>query len=280
MQCTHRIYHSNISLLYFTCNTFTFFQFSSPRLFWFFLCFFILYIYILWFNILLLLHCFGRAFQYKTVFSSRFFRLCDVETSFQCRPFLFQGLILYRYTAYYYHSKILRRLCVAISWFPYISCPASGCIGSLCARTSMFAYPKHQYVVFLTQFLKGGFYTGKNRVPHTPDAAPAVKGGFYTYGRGNFCFPLHPCIYTYYPNFNASVSPYRSKERFLHRKKRRFLSTPLSPTLYPLWVRGCTQCNKREVSTPEKISRSNLHLSLHGQALPLLQREISTLRNL
>ena len=79
-----------------------------------------------------------------------------------------------------------------------------------------------------------------------------------------FCFPLHPCIYTYYPNFNASVSPYRSKERFLHRKKRRFLSTPLSPTLYPLWVHSCTVIIKREVSTPEKISRSSLHLSLHG----------------
>ena len=98
-----------------------------------------------------------------------------------------------------------------------------------------------------------------------PDAAPAVKGGFYTYGRENFCFPLYLCIYTYYPSFNASVSHYRSKERFLHRKNRR-ISThcSLSPTLYPHWVQGCTQCNKREVSTPEKISRSNLYLSLHG----------------
>ena len=105
-----------------------------------------------------------------------------------------------------------------------------------------------------------------------PDAAPAVKGGFYTYGRENFGFTLHPCIYTYYPNFNASVSHYRSKERFLHRKNRRFLSAPLSPTLYPLWVHSCTMISKREVSTPEKISRSSLHLILHGKAFPLLQK--------
>lgn len=98
-------------------------DFLLSRLFWFFLCFFVLYIYILWFHILLLLHCFGRAFQYKTAFSSRFFRLFDVEISFKCRPFLFKGLILYRYTAYYYHSKILRRLCVATSWFPILAFP-------------------------------------------------------------------------------------------------------------------------------------------------------------
>ena len=70
-----------------------------------------------------------------------------------------------------------------------------------------------------------------------PDAAPAVKGGFYTYGRENFCFPLYLCIYTYYPSFNASVSHYRSKERFLHQKNRRFLSTVPSPL--PFTRSGC-----------------------------------------
>ena len=122
--CVHIVY--TIALFPYCILLVTLFPssyFLLSRLFWFFLCFFVLYIYILWFNILLLLHCFGRAFQYKTAFSSRFFHLFDVETSFKCRPFLFQGLILYRYTAYYYHSKILRRLCVATSWFPILAFP-------------------------------------------------------------------------------------------------------------------------------------------------------------
>ena len=127
---------------------------------------------------------------------------------------------------------------------------------------------------------KRRFLHRKKSSTSCPDAAPAVKGGFYTYGRENFCFPLYLCIYTYYPSFNASISHYRNKERFLHRKNRRFLSAPLSPTLYPLWVHSCTVINKREVSTPEKNSYRNLYLFLHGKAFPLLQREISTLRNL
>ena len=39
--------------------------------------------------------------------------------------------------------------------------PVSAYIASLCARTSMLVDPQHQYIVFLKQFLKGGFYTGK-----------------------------------------------------------------------------------------------------------------------
>ena len=71
-----------------------------------------------------------------------------------------------------------------------------------------------------------------------------------------------------------------AKRGFYTEKTEIFNQCSLSPTLYSLWVHGCTVISKREVSTPEKISRSNLHLSLYGYALPLLQREISTLRNL
>lgn len=36
------------------------------------------------------------------------------------------------------------------------------CLYSLSlAKTSMLVDPQHQYIVFLKQFLKGGFYTGK-----------------------------------------------------------------------------------------------------------------------
>ena len=56
---------------------------------------------------------------------------------------------------------ILRCLCVVTSWFAIITFPVSAYIDSLRARTSMLVDPQHQYIVFLKQFLKGGFYTGK-----------------------------------------------------------------------------------------------------------------------
>lgn len=112
---------------------------------------------------------------------------------------------------------------------------------------------QHQYIVFLQQFLKGGFYTGKNRVPPTSDITRSSKRRFLHSQKGKFLFHSPPCIYAYYSNSSVYIFHCLSKERFLHRKNWR-ISThcSLSPTLYPLGVRGCTQCNKREVSTPEK----------------------------
>ena len=148
---------------------------------------------------------------------------------------------------------------------PSIRLPASACIGSLCARKSMSVDSQHQYIVFLQHFLKGGFYTGKNRVPPTSDITRSSKRRFLHSQKGKFLFHSPPYIYAYYSNSSVYIFNCLSKERFLHRKNRR-ISThcSISPTLYPHWVQGCTQCNKREVSTPEKISRSNLHLSLYG----------------
>lgn len=53
---------------------------------------------------------------------------------------------------------------------------------------------QHQYIVFLQQFLKGGFYTVKieHLQPQIPPAA--AKGGFYTRRRENFCFTLPPPV--------------------------------------------------------------------------------------
>ena len=118
-----------------------------------------------------------------------------------------------------FRSKILRCLCVAISWFATIPFPVSAYIGSLCARTSMLADPQQQYIVFLNQFLKGGFYTGKKRAPPPQRSPAAAKGGFYTRERENSCFPL-PCLYAYYPNSSAGVFHCLRKERFLHRKNQ------------------------------------------------------------
>lgn len=66
--CTYRIYYSAISSLYFICNNFSNFYYLLSQLFWFFKCYFVLYIYILWFYILLSLRCFGSAFLYMAVF--------------------------------------------------------------------------------------------------------------------------------------------------------------------------------------------------------------------
>lgn len=118
-----------------------------------------------------------------------------------------------------FYLKILRCLCVVTSWFATIPFPVSAYIGSLCARTSMLADPQQQYIVFLKQFLKGGFYTGKKRAPPPPRSLAASKGGFYTHGKGNFCFASPPCLHAYYPNSSTCVFHCLSKERFLHRKK-------------------------------------------------------------
>ena len=66
--CTCCIHYNNISLLYFICNDFSHFYYLLSQLFWFFKCYFLLYIYILWFYILLSLRCFGSAFLYMAVF--------------------------------------------------------------------------------------------------------------------------------------------------------------------------------------------------------------------
>ena len=117
-----------------------------------------------------------------------------------------------------FYLKILRCLCVATSWFVTITFPVSAYIGSLCARTSMSVDPQHQYIVFLKQFLKGGFYTGKRGHLRRRDH-PQQQKEVSTHAEGrNSCFTL-PCLYAYFPNSSASVFHCLSKERFLHRKK-------------------------------------------------------------
>lgn len=112
---------------------------------------------------------------------------------------------------------------------------------------------QHQYIVFLQQFLKGGFYTVKNWAPPTSDTTRSSKRRFLHSPTGKFLFHSPPCIYAYYSNSSVYIFHCLSKERFLHRKNRR-ISTQcaLSPPLYPIRVLGCTMINKREVSTPEK----------------------------
>lgn len=132
---------------------------------------------------------------------------------------------------------ILRCLCVVTSWFAIITFPVSAYIDSLRARTSMLVNPQHQYIVFLKQFLKGGFYTGKFEHLLPQRSPAAAKGGFYTRGR-EILVSLLPCFYAYYPNSSAGVSD---------------------------------ACAKRGFYTG-KISYRTLHLCLHGNALPLSQK--------
>ena len=80
--CTCCIHYNNISLLYFICNDFSHFYYLLSQLFWFFKCYFLLYIYILWFYILLSLRCFGSTLLYMAVFFPLFFCSFDVEISF------------------------------------------------------------------------------------------------------------------------------------------------------------------------------------------------------
>ena len=80
--CTYRIYCNIISSLYFICNDFFHFYYLLSQLFCFFKCYFLLYIYILWFCILLSLRCFGSTLLYRAAFFPLFFLSFDVEISF------------------------------------------------------------------------------------------------------------------------------------------------------------------------------------------------------
>lgn len=93
--CTYRIYYSTISSLYFICNDFSHFYYFLSQLFWFFKCYFLFYIYILWFYILLSLRCFGSTLLYMAVFFPLFFRSFDVETFFLVRITPFFEALLY-----------------------------------------------------------------------------------------------------------------------------------------------------------------------------------------
>ena len=134
--------------------------------------------------------------------------------------------------------KILRCLCVVTSWFATITFPVSAYIDSLCARISMLVDPQHQYIVFLKQFLKGGFYTGKNRALPTAEITCSSKRRFLHSRKGNFCFTLSPAsmhtILIQAPAFSDA-------------------------------------CAKRGFYTG-KTSYNTLHLCLHGNALPLSQK--------
>ena len=134
--------------------------------------------------------------------------------------------------------KILRCLCVVTSWFANITFPVSAYIDSLCSRISMLVDPQHQYIVFLKQFLKGGFYTEKNRAPPTAEITRSSKRRFLHPRKGNFCFTLSPAsmhtILIQAPAFSDA-------------------------------------CAKRGFYTG-KTSYNTLHLCLHSNALPLSQK--------
>ena len=189
----------------------------------------------LWFCTLLSLRCFGSTFLYMTVFFSSFLSL------FWCRNLFLVQIILFSqpdYISVYrilFCLKILRCLCVETSWFVTITFPVSAYIGSLCARTSMLADPQQQYIVFLKQFLKGGFYTGKNRTPPAAEITRSSKRRFLHPRKGNFCFALPPA-----PMHTTLIH---------------------APAFSIAWARRGFYTGK--------ISYSALHLCLHGNALPL-----------
>ena len=177
--------------------------------------------------------------------------------------------------------KILRCLCVVTSWFATITFPVSAYIDSLCARTSMLVDPQHQYIVFLKQFLKGGFYTGKIWALPTAEITCSSKRRFLHSQKGKFLFHSPPCIYAYYSNSSVYIFHCLSKERFLHRKNRRIsMQCTLSPPLYPIRVLGCTMINKREVSTPEKPAIVISTYVCTAEHSHYCKRVISTLPNL
>lgn len=165
--------------------------------------------------------------------------------------------------------KILRCLCVVTSWFATITFPVSAYIASLCARISMLVDPQHQYIVFWNQFLKGGFYTGKNRAPPTAEITRSNKRRFLHTRQGKFLFHSFPCPYAYYPNSSAGVFRCLRKERFLHRKNQLSHSPPMfarqcSPAIAKARFPPCTICSRNRQYTEKTLKTEILPLQKRG----------------
>lgn len=168
-----------------------------------------------------------------------------------------------------FYLKILRCLCVVTSWFATITFPVSAYIASLCARISMLVDSQHQYIVFLKQFLKGGFYTGKNRAPPTAEITCSSKRRFLHTWKGKFLFYSLPCPYAYYPNSSAGVCSCFRKERFLHRKNQLSHSPPMfarqcSPAIAKARFPPCTICSRNRQYTEKTLKTEILPRQKRG----------------
>lgn len=86
---------------------------------------------------------------------------------------------------------------------------------------------------------KRRFLHRKNRAPPTAEITRSNKRRFLHTRKGKFLFHSLPCLYAYYPNSSAGVS---------------------------------VACAKRGFYTG-KISYRTLHLCLHGNALPISQKQ-------
>lgn len=192
---TYRIYYSTISSLYFICNDFPLFYYLLSQLFWFSSAIF--------FSISI--YCGFTSFYHYAAWVVPFCTwLCFFSflSLFWCRNLFLVQIIPFSQPSYIsvyrllFCLKILRYLCVVTSWFATITFPVSAYIDSLCARISMLVDPQHQYIVFLKHFLKGGFYTGKNRAPPAAEITCSSKRRFLHSRKGNSCFtsPLLLCL--------------------------------------------------------------------------------------
>lgn len=133
----------------------------------------------------------------------------------------------------------------------------------------MFVDPQHQYIVFLNQFLKGGFYTGKNRAPPTAEITRNSKRRFLHTRKGKFLFHSHPCPYAYYPNSSVGVFRFLRKERFLHRRNQLSHSPPMfarqcSPAIAKARFPPCTICSCNRQYTEKTLKTEILPRQKRG----------------
>ena len=133
----------------------------------------------------------------------------------------------------------------------------------------MLVDPQQQYIVFLKQFLKGDFYTGKNRAPPTAEITRSNKRRFLHSRKGKFLFYSLPCFYAHYPNSSAGVFRCLRKERFLHRKNQLSHSPPMfarqcSPAIAKARFPSCTICSRNRQYTEKTLKTEILPLQKRG----------------
>lgn len=133
----------------------------------------------------------------------------------------------------------------------------------------MLVDPQHQYIVFLKQSLKGGFYTGKNRAPPYRRDHSQQQKEVSTLAKREILVSLLPCPYAYYPNSSAGVFRCLRKERFLHRKNQLSHSPPMfarqcSPAIAKARFPPCTICSRNRQYTEKTLKTEILPRQKRG----------------
>ena len=217
--CTCCIHYNNISLLYFICNDFSHFYYLLSQLFWFFKCYFLYYIYILWFTSFYHYAALVLPFCTGLCFFPLFFRSFDVEPLFSADNSFFAAqlyigispIILFKNLTLFMCRNLLVR-------HYYLSCLCLYRL-SLC-KNKYVSWSTTPIYSVLESILKRRFLHRKNlSTSYRRDHSQQQKE-VSTHAAGEIFVSLFPLPPTHTILIQAPAFRCLCKERFLHRKNQ------------------------------------------------------------